>query len=318
VAGGILDADELAAVRDVLGEVLGTPMHSDPGSGEARPIALIADDRVLRTAQPEALRLAARWCAGVRPRLLRGVGLKVQVHVDGAETVNGAILRESIEHTWVRTMAVAGKPGAVVLSVSGPIVETVAAIVLGADPTVEAVTRDRPPSETARGVFTRVGDSLVGALAEAWRDERTLTVTTVDDATAAEALRGSLISAENVISLSVSVSGATSGQMRLFALPEVYAVDLAGRTSRRAPPSVYVDTLSSVPVEVMVQIGTAPTTMNDLTLLEVGQVIVLDRATDEPLPLTVAGVLKAYGTPVITRGVLGVEIVPPPADKELK
>lgn len=317
MAGGILDADELAAVRDVLGDVLGTglPLGSAT-SDEARPVALIADDRVLRTAQPEALRLAHRWCASVRPRLLRGVGLKVQVHVESAETVSGAILREAVEGTWTRFMEVHGRPGALLMSVSGPIVEAVAAIVLGADPTVETVARDRPPSETARGVFTRVGDSIVGALGEAWKDERGLVVRIVDGAAPVEQRRQMLSSAEALITVTLSISGSTSGQIRLFAPPEMYATDLGIRPSRRAAPEVFGDVLAAVPVEVRVTLGSAPITMTQLAALTVGQVITLDRATDEPLPLTVAGVHKAYGTPVITRGVLGVEIVPPPADKE--
>ncbi len=317
MAGGILDADELAAVRDVLGDILGggSPV-SHSGGDEARPVALIADDRTLRTAQPEALRLAHRWCAGVRPRLLRGVGLKVQVHVESADTVSGSILRESTEGCWTRTLEVAGRPGGMVLAVSGPIVEAVAAIVLGADPTVEMVARDRPPSETARGVFTKVGDSIVGALAEAWREERALTVRAVEDAVTVEARRQALGAAEALITVSMSISGATTGQIRLYAAPEMYATDMGVRPVRRAPAQVFGDVLAPVPVEVRVTLGSAPITMTALSALAVGQLITLDRATDEPLPLTVAGKLKAFGTPVITRGVLGVEIVPAPADKE--
>lgn len=317
MAGGILDADELAAVRDVLGDILGggAPIaHS--GGDDVRPVALIADDRILRAAQPEALRLAHRWCAGVRPRLLRGVGLKVQVHVESADTVSGNILREAVEGTWTRTIEVVGRPSGLVLSVSGPIVEAVAAIVLGADPTVEIVARDRAPSETARGVFTKVGDSIVGALAEAWKEERALIVRAIDDASTIEARRQSMSSAEALITVTISISGATTGQIRLYAPPEMYATDLGLRPSRRAPAQVFGDVLAPVPVEVRVTLGCAPITMSALSALAVGQVITLDRATDEPLPLTVAGVHKAFGTPVITRGVLGVEIVPPPADKE--
>jgi sugar phosphate isomerase/epimerase len=59
----------------------------------------------------DALRIAGRWTASARTKLIRGVGVKLEVRVEGVDVVAGARLREDVEGTWTRVVAVTGVSG---------------------------------------------------------------------------------------------------------------------------------------------------------------------------------------------------------------
>jgi flagellar motor switch protein FliM len=310
VVGGILDADELAALRAVMVDQFAPALRADaPETADARPIALIADDRACRLARPDALRIAGRWSAASRVRLLRALGIKLDVRVDGTEVVSGGPLRDALEGCWSRVVRVEGRGGFALLAIGGQMVEGMAAILLGGDPDGGDAETDRPPSATALGVFSRAGDLVVSALSEAWREEQQSSVSAVTDTLAAETWKMSLYGAETLIAVTLAISGATNGRVRLVAAPELFIAAPPGMQSRGVTDAILEDVLSAVPLEVRVELGSTELSMGALASLAVGDVITLNRSTDDPLPVFCANTLKAWGRPVMTRGVLGVEIV---------
>jgi flagellar motor switch/type III secretory pathway protein FliN len=66
--------------------------------------------------------------------------------------------------------------------------------------------------------------------------------------------------------------------------------------------------LAEVPVEVTVQLGTLRIAFEQLRRLQPGTSFALPTFIDARVPIFVGGVLKAWGTPVVHRGVLSVAV----------
>jgi flagellar motor switch/type III secretory pathway protein FliN len=75
-----------------------------------------------------------------------------------------------------------------------------------------------------------------------------------------------------------------------------------------AAPGAVDAALGRVPVEVRVELGRTRLTMREFERLAVGTVLTLPQFVDDPLPVEVGGVVKAYGRAVVSRGVLAVQI----------
>jgi flagellar motor switch protein FliM len=69
-----------------------------------------------------------------------------------------------------------------------------------------------------------------------------------------------------------------------------------------------LEAITEVPVEVVAELGRVRLGLRRVLSLEVGQVLRLATAVDEPVIVRVAGVEKFRGAPVISRGQLSVEI----------
>lgn len=68
------------------------------------------------------------------------------------------------------------------------------------------------------------------------------------------------------------------------------------------------EALSEVPVEVICELGSVRLGLRRVLSLQVGQVLRLDTAVDDPVSVRVAGVKKFVAVPVISRGQLAVEV----------
>jgi flagellar motor switch protein FliM len=68
------------------------------------------------------------------------------------------------------------------------------------------------------------------------------------------------------------------------------------------------EAITEVPVEVVAELGRVRLGLRRVLSLEVGQVLRLTTAVDDPIIVRVAGVEKFRGAPVISRGQLSVEI----------
>ena len=69
-----------------------------------------------------------------------------------------------------------------------------------------------------------------------------------------------------------------------------------------------VDALLEVPMELRAELGRVSIGLRRVLLLRPGDVIHLKTATDDPLRVTVAGVEKFCGVPVVSRGQLSIEV----------
>ena len=88
----------------------------------------------------------------------------------------------------------------------------------------------------------------------------------------------------------------------------VFAGDITGGAILSAADPRMAEALSEVPVEVICELGSVRLGLRRVLSLQVGQVLRLDTAVDDPVSVRVAGIKKFVGVPVISRGQLAVEV----------
>jgi flagellar motor switch protein FliM len=309
-----LDAAELAALREAMGPgTSGAARATGPDTREARAVPLIADDRAAEGARPAALRIGMRLAARVRSIILHLTGVRVEVVVLGAETVDAGSLRDNLAGTWQRAVEAEGRAGLALLSVGGALVEALCARLLGAavDVPPPAGADARPPSPAALRVFGRIGEPLAGSLAHTWREEQGCEVRVIDDAARAERWRRDLVDGDLVVALTLEVKHAAPGLVRVVARPETLVTPRPPTQTVPAPAGAADAALGQVPVPVLVELGRVKLTVTQLAELQVGQLLPLDTFVDDLLPVRCAGRIKAWGRALVSRGAMAVQIADP-------
>jgi flagellar motor switch/type III secretory pathway protein FliN len=299
-----LDQTELDAIRGAMRESAPASRRAQT-EARATPVALISDDHHAEKARPAGLKLAARWAKACEKQLGRLAGGRVSVLVAGAEALDGLTARDRLASSWTSAIGDLHGQALGMVAVSGSIIEAVAARLLG-DRSAPPET-NRPPSSIAMTLFNQAGRSLVAALVDAWRDEQARKVTPLGPGEPADAWRRAIGDEENVILVTLQID-APSGLILLVARP----ADLAPR----APQLPHVDSernkvlaaLAEVPIEIQVELGRTKLSVAALAALKIGETLTLDRFIDDPLPISVAGVVKAQGRALVSRGALAVEV----------
>jgi flagellar motor switch protein FliM len=304
----ILDAAELEAIREAISQANPptSPRAEYAEPRDAVPIALIADDRAAARARPEGLKLAERWADLAQRRVPRVIGAKLEVATGGAETVEGVAVREDLAASWLQVVEVSGRPGSALVAASGPMVESLAARLLGAEEDVAA--RDRAPSATTLGLFAPVGEAFATALAEVWRAEQGCEVTAVRDPARIEAWRRGIGDSDVVVVVSLSVAGSSVGRVRLIARPDTLVPPPVPVEAVPAPPDAIDEALGGVPIEVRVEFGRVRMPMSEFAALRPGALITLPKFVDDVLPVSCAGILKAFGRALVFRDSVAVEV----------
>jgi flagellar motor switch protein FliM len=310
----ILDAQELEAIRSALGQAAHAPVRTrDPSGAEdkATPIALIADDRSAERARPDGLKLAQRWAHLARMRLMRLTGIKIEIDGSSAEISDASTIKEQLAGCWTSCVVVRDRPGRGLVAVSGPMVEGLSARLLGG---ADASGSERPPSPTALRVFTPAGEAVVSALLEAWREEQMCEVRATPE-TGDEWRRG-LGDSDILVVATLSVSGATTGRVRLVVPPDTLLMPPPALKVVPASAATIRAVLGEVPVEVRADLGRATVTMSELAALKPGAVVILDRAVGDPLPVYCADQRVGSGRALVARGCLAVKIVHPSEEEK--
>ena len=303
-----LDPNELAAIRAAIAPSA-TPSRqaSIEGPTDAQPVALIADDRAAESARPNGLRIGTRWATTSRSALLRLCSAKADIEVLAADTVDGSALRDELSAAWMRCVTVTGRRGTALVAVSGPMIEALAACMLGA--AIEPAATQRPPSSTSLRIFTPVGDALVQALGVAWNEEQSCEVVGSNNAQAADTWRRELGDGDLVVVLTLEVKGTITGVVRLIARPELLVAPQVTVEAVAAPRQAIEEALGSVPVQLRVELGRLIMTMAEFAALQPGTVLPMDKFIDDPLPVRIGGRLKAWGRAMVSRGAVAIEIV---------
>ncbi len=306
---GVLNPEEMEAIRKKLAPQGLAPL-SEP-QPEPTPIPLIADDHAGSRAKPEALRILNGWLPHMLKLVRRAITVPLQVGVADASIVEGAALREELEGTWMR-FARGPKRDALVLSFGGPIVEHVAARLLGSrneEARPEEGPRRRSTSNIGRKLFSRVGDLALSSLTIHWQDQLgigLIPVTVDGDITD---LKRSFFASDVLVCAAVDFTAPAGGRLVVAGRPNAFlsrAPEVSFQTvSRRAVENA----LGTVPVEVSVELGRTSLTMREIATLAPGSFIELSSTVDTPLPIRCEGVLKAYGRPVVSEGAVAVEII---------
>jgi flagellar motor switch protein FliM len=301
---GILDSAELDAIRSAIG---GNRPAAAANSGDASPIALIADDRSTERARPDALRLGQRWSSLARQRLSRKCGLKLEVAPLGAELADLPSLKEQLATSWVSTIEINGRQGQALVAVSGPIIEAVGARLLGGAP--EENVSERPPSQTALRVFSPAGEAIIASLQDAWKEEQQCDSRILGGT--ADGWRKSIGEADAIVELTLQLSGLANGRVRLYARPETLVMPPPPLKLVPASAATIKAVIGEVPVEIRADLGRASLPMGEIAALRPGAIVMLDRAVDEPVPVYCAGRLVAYARVLVSRGALAVKICDP-------
>jgi flagellar motor switch protein FliM len=311
----MLEADEIAAIREAMGQVVAAPTANEVTSRDAQPIALIAEDRAVVQARPNGIKIGTRWARLAKKQIQRMTGAKVEIDLVGADSVEAASLRDELVSTWTGAIATADKnPLSLAVAVSGPMIETLAARFLGAVNAEEAGA-ERPPSAVALRLFQPLGDGLLRALAEAWQEEQGCAATVVDDLREIRT-RQELLGSGIVLLVTLSVRGGASGQIRILSRPEALIAPAPRVEAVPAAVGQINETLGLITVEVSVELGRARVTMNELSMMRPGAVISLDRFVDDLLPIRCQGVIKAWGRAMVARNAMAVEVGETPKESE--
>lgn len=281
---------ELEAIAAAIREV------SLPPRAQTRPIPLPPADRAMAVSRAELLELASRW-AEEAPRLLKPLlAGSWQVRVTDIELIDGARAKAELRDGWVG----GGKAGEPLLAVSihGAIIEAVAARRCG--DTRARIEGRRPPSPAARRLFDSTGWALVESWLELWKAPGRATL-----APAREDELTGMLALPELLRVSLAWSGALQGRLEILVVPSALA-DLPAAAPLSTAAAM--EHLAEVEVEVRVELGALQLGLDELRQLQPGDCFALPTFVDSRVPVFIGGVLKAWGTPVVHRGVMAVAI----------
>jgi flagellar motor switch/type III secretory pathway protein FliN len=299
VSESALDAEELEAIQDAIREA--APKRGSAPNLEPTRLALITDDRIVEAARPLLITLATRWVRKAAKALRSHLPGQWQLDVVGAEAIDGAMAKEELRGGWI---AGGKSPGSeVVFAVHGPVIDIAAARRCGAS--APPVENTRTPSRISLRLFQPVGRALFDSWAAAWPDMFDQELT----ASSEIGIVQRLIESRTVIRLSLAFSGAAAGRVQVYTRPESLLPKPAVLQAIHAKTLSVATALAGVPVEVVAELGTLRMTLGKIRTLEVGSTHSLPSFVDSRVPIFCAGVLKAWGKPVVCRGVLAVQIV---------
>ncbi len=300
----VLAPEEIAALRDAMRK--DHPSEGAAAVVQASPISLISDDRATMRARGIATKLGERLAEAVVVRVARLCGAKLVVNGVAAEVLEVGALREELARSWVQPAVTSDTTSLMLLAAGGPLVSELGAALLGAVPGSSAIASSRPSAAALR-LFAPVGQAMLLALGDAWRAvlQCELHGADVDP----DAWRTEFADDQTVAMATVEFGGGAAGRVRLIAPPEALTSNSLGRRPTRVRIGALRESLGEVPVEVRVVLGTTRLQANELAALRPGAVLLLAQSVDDLLPVSVGGVVSAYGKPVTNRGNFAVEIV---------
>ncbi len=311
MSDGILSPEELEAIQEATSGKR-APVISPPSADlEVSPIALIADDREGERARPRAEAMAKRWAHVLAKRLHRAFNLELEVSVEESAVTDGTYLARELPSTWNRCILIDGGKELVIISVGGPLVEVVAAILLGAimDEDEEPPAEDREPSPVAKKIFTKGGKMVVSSLLDVFREDDHRPTEVLETAAASERRWRQLSETDPIIVTTLKSEGPVAGTIRIIGTPEVFLAPEPVHVAPEVPREAIAEVLAGVCVELIVELGGASIPMREIKTLAPGTLIKLDRSMSEPVPVRCGGVVKARGQIINQDGNFAVEIV---------
>lgn len=283
---------ELEAIQAAIREV------SVPLRAQTRPIPLMPVDRAMSIARAELIELASRW-AEEAPRALRGqLPGSWQVRVTDIELVESGAGAE-VRGSWM----VAGHSGGAagfLLAIQGAVIEAVAARRCG-DGRGRGDQR-RAPSPAALRLFEATGWAVMESWMAMWKSPERKEL---HPTRATEAIE-QVVSRPELLRISLAWTGSVQGRCQVYVAPSMLVPQ--GTEAAAANPRAAMERLADVPVELRVELGTLRLGLDQVRHLQPGACFALPTFIDSRVPVYVGGVLKAWGTPVIHRGVLAVAI----------
>lgn len=302
MSDALLDAAELEAIQDAIRETAPRRSTRDAPDVEPTRLALIADDRSVEAVRPLLINLANRWVRRAQKALKQHLPGTWQLDVVGAESIDGVTTKEELRGAWLA----GGKAGSAeaVFAVHGAVIDIAAARRCGGVPDANPDTT-RTPSAISIRLFQPIGRQLFETWCMQWQE----TFDAELQPSTELAIVQRLIEANTVVRVTIAFSGAVAGRIQVYVRPEVLVPKPAALAAIKAKAMSVANALSYVPVELVVELGTLRMPLGKIRQLEHGSTHALPKFVDSRVPVYCGGVLKAWGKPVVCRGVLAVQII---------
>ena len=301
MSDALLDPQELEAIQDAIRETAPRRSSQTPDVEPTR-LALIADDRSVETVRPVLINLATRWIRRGSKLLKQHLSGQWQLDVVGAESIDGATAKEELRGGWLA----GGKAGnaEAVFAVFGPVIDIAAARRCGGIADANPDTT-RAPSPISIRLFQPIGRQLFDTWCVQWQEAFDAELQPSNELGIVQRL----IEATTVVRVTIAFGGSLAGKVVVYVRPEVLLPKPAALAAVKAKALSVANALSNVPVEVVVELGTLRMPMQQLRSLDPGTTLTLPGFVDSRVPVFCEGTLKAWGRPVVSRGVLAVQIV---------
>lgn len=284
-----------AAIRETA-----PPRRTNALDHEPTRLALIADDRIADAARPVLIGLANRAVRVAQKTLRSHLPGSWQLDVVTAEIVDGSSAKDELRGGWIA--GVRAGEGEMLVAVHGGVIDVAAARRCGAAaPTTDP---NKSPSAASLRLFQPTGKALLDAWCASWKEVFSTEMT----ASADLGIVSRLIESRSIVRVALTFSGGMSGRVSVYARPEVLVQRPQALASFKADALRIASALGNVPVEIVVELGTLRLRLRELRKLHPGQQFTLQGFFDSRVPVYCEGVLKAWARPVVSRGVLAVQI----------
>lgn len=293
----ILDLEELEAIQSAIRETAPRRSTSSAPMVEPTRLALIADDRTAESARPVLLALASRWTRMAARSLKSHLPGRWQLDVAGAEIIDGATAKDELRGGWVTATSTE-----LVVAAQGEVIDFAAARRMGAS---APVASNRAPSAIALRLFEPAGKTALESWCAAWREAFDKPCAASSDLS----IISKLIDSRSIIRVATTFSGAISGRFCCYARPEALITQPTALAAVKANAARIANVLSNVPVELVAELGTLRLPLSALRRLDSTTTYTLPGFVDSHVPVFCGDVLKAWAKPVVSRGVLAIEIV---------
>jgi flagellar motor switch/type III secretory pathway protein FliN len=291
----VLDPEELEAIQSAIRET--APRRSSAPNLEPTRLALIADDRTAEVARPVLLALATRWTRMAARSLRSHLPGRWQLDVAGAEIIDGATAKDELRGGWV-----AATTTELVVAAQGDVIDFAAARRMGA---AAPASSGRAASSIALRLFEPAGRTALDSWCAAWREAFDKPCAASSDLS----ILSKLIDARSIIRVATTFSGSVTGRVCCYARPEALIAAPTALAAVKANAARIANVLANVPVELVAELGTLRIPLSALRHLDTTTTYTLPGFVDSHVPVFCGDVLKAWAKPVVSRGVLAIEIV---------
>src|SRR5450432_3858166 len=287
------------------------PRLSDPGQGKHKRVDLTGRERHLRGAMQAMAHVAQRFARSARRTLPFLVKRRARVVPEAVAIIDlGADRIVSQGPIYELILGTPGGPAWGLMTLNADALGVVLEGVLGGGDSGGASGLGNELTLAQTALVGRITRALAKDFAEAVRAEVGIELTLELSHSVA---RGDEREANFPDGLSVDcLFEGIAGGARISIAIGAEALESAARDNdspaTQAGDPRMAEAVCDVPIEVIAQLGSVKLGLRRVLSLQVGQVLRLETAVDDPVSVRVGGVAKFIGVPVISRGQLAVEI----------
>lgn len=291
----LLSDEETNALLDAMRED-----ERGSGSTPTSKVELVDPERALRARLRQADTAGRPVATAARAQLLKQLGRGVDVTSLPSELVPYEVLENGLDPHGLRYDLGADGESIGLMSFDASLVRFVLDRCMGAPELPAVGGRIAPPrfSDLDRRVFAPLPAAVAAALGP-------VVGRTLELGAAAEEPRGARFEPLLRMSWRLATPLGELGQIVTALRASAFGVSAPARATAADP---WRERLARAEVEVCATLGTIPSTIRELLSLCVGDVLRLDAAPSDPLPVLVEDVEVARGVPVVRTGNLALEI----------